>query len=92
MIACLRSAEFQYPDRSGSIVVELRRHHDTRASCDNKAFVVTKRVTRYPQVIIKKAWGTYNEACRDWDEKVMKLVDTGLERRDFKIIGWREEG
>jgi hypothetical protein len=49
-------------------------------------------VTRYPQVIIKKAWGTYPEACRDWDEKVMKLVDTGLVRRDSKIIGWREEG
>lgn len=92
MIACLRSAQFQYPDGSGSIVIELRRHHDTDAQCDNKAFVVTKRLTRFPRILIRKAWGTYREATRDWDEKVAKVTDTGLERRAIRIIGFREEG
>ena len=92
MIACLRSAQFSYPDGSGSIVVELRRHHDTSARCDNKQFVVTKRMTRLPGVLIKKEWGTYQEAVRDWDEKVIRITDTGLIRRDAKIIGFHEEG
>jgi hypothetical protein len=92
MIACLRSAQFSYPDDSGSVVIELRRHHDTGAECDNKQFIVTKRFTRLPKVLIKKEWGTYREACRDWDEKVAKVTDTGLVRRDAKIIGFREEG
>ena len=92
MIACLRSAQFSYPDGSGSVVVELRRHHDTTAQCDNKEFIVTKRLTRLPGVLIRKAWGTYREAARDWDEKVAQLTDTGLARRDAKIIGFREEG
>lgn len=92
MIACLRSTQFSYPDGSGSIVVELRRHHDTQASCDNKEFVVSKRLTRFPGVVIKKRWGTYAEAVRDWDEKVAIITDTGLLRRDTKIIGFREEG
>jgi hypothetical protein len=92
MIACLRSAQFQYPDGSGSIVVELRRQHDTDSHCDNKQFIVMKRLTRFPAVLIKKEWGTYREAVRDWDEKVAKITDTGLERRDAKIIGFREEG
>jgi len=92
MIACLRSAQFMYPDGSGSIVVELRRQHDTTARCDNKQFIVTKRLTRLPAVVIKKEWGTYAEACRDWDEKVAKVTDTGLARRDARIIGFREEG
>ncbi len=92
MIACLRSAQFMYPDGSGSICVELRRHHDTTASCDNKAFVVTRRLTRLPQVMVKKAFGTYAEACRDWDEKVTKITDMGLIRREIKILGWHEEG
>lgn len=92
MIACLRSAQFSYPDNSGSVVVELRRHHDTSAQCDNKEFIVMKRFTRLPGVVIRKAWGTYAEAVRDWDEHVAKLTDTGLQRRDAKIIGFREEG
>ena len=92
MIACLRSTQFQYPDGSGSIVVELRRHHDTTAQCDNKAFVVTKRLTRFPRVLIRKSFGTYREASRDWDAKVCQLTDTGLQRRDTKIVGFREEG
>jgi hypothetical protein len=92
MIACLRSTQFSYPDGSGSIVVELRRHHDIHSQCDNKEFIVTKRLTRFPGVLIKKRWGTYAEACRDWDGKVTALVDTGLTRRDTKIIGFREEG
>ena len=92
MIACLRSAQFSYPDGSGSIVVELRRHHDTSARCDNKQFVVTKRMTRLPGVLIKKEWGSYQEAVRDWDEKVIRITDTGLIRRDAKIIGFHEEG
>lgn len=92
MIACLRSAQFSYPDGSGSVVVELRRHHDTYSQCDNKEFVVMKRLTRFPAIIMRKAWGTYAEAVRDWDEKVAKITDTGLERRDAMIIGFREEG
>jgi len=92
MIACLRSANFQYPDQSGSVVVELRRHHDTAASCDNKEFIVMQRFTRLPGVVTKKSWGTYREAVRDWDERVAKLTDTGLARLDAKIIGFREEG
>jgi hypothetical protein len=83
---------FTYPDGTGSVVVELRRHHDTNASCDNKEFVVTRRLTQLPQVLIRKSWGTYAEAVRDWDEKVTRLTDTGLARRDIKIIGFREEG
>jgi hypothetical protein len=92
MIACLRSATFQYPDQSGSVVVELRRHHDTDARCDNKAFVVMQRFTRLPGVVTRKSWGTYREAVRDWDVKVTQLTDTGLTRRDATIIGFREEG
>ena len=92
MIACLRSVQFQYPDQSGSIVVELRRHHDTKAQCDNKAFVVMQRYTRLPGVVMRKAWGTYAEAVRDWDAKVVKIEDHGLTRRDIKIVGFREEG
>ena len=92
MLACLRSAQFMYPDKSASVVVELRRHHDTDAQCDNKQFIVIKRLTRLPGVLIKKEWGTYQEAVRDWDEKVAKITDTGMERRDSKIIGFHEEG
>jgi len=92
MIACLRSAQFSYPDGSGSIVVELRRHHDTEAACANKEFVVLQRMTRLPKVLIRKSFGTYAEAVRHWDEKVTKITDTGLTRRDAKIIGFREEG
>lgn len=92
MIACLRSAQFSYSDGSGSIVVELRRHHDTDSQCANKQFIVIQRMTRLPKVMIRKAFGTYNEAVRHWDEKVAKVTDTGLVRRDSKIIGFREEG
>jgi hypothetical protein len=81
-----------YPDGSGSILVELRRHHDIRASCDNKEFLVTKRLTRLPGVLITKSFGTYPEATRYWDEQVMKVADQGLERRDAKIVGFHEEG
>jgi predicted membrane-bound mannosyltransferase len=92
MLACLRSAQFYYPDYSGSVVVELRRHHDIYAQCDNKAFLVTKRLTRLPHVIIQKSFGTYAEACRYWDEQVHRVEDLGLIRRDAKIIGFHEEG
>lgn len=92
MLACLRSAQFFYPDRSASIVVELRRHHDTQAQHDNKEFLVTKRLTRLPSVLMTKAFGTYSEATRYWDEEVVKLTDTGMERRDAKIVGFHEEG
>ena len=92
MIACLRSAQFSYPDGSGSVVVELRRHHDTSAQCDNKEFIVMRRFTRLPGVVTRKTWGTYAEAVRDWDEKVVRLTDTGMTRRDAMIIGFREEG
>lgn len=43
-------------------------------------------------VLMTKAFGTYHEACRYWDEQVAVLTDTGMERRDAKIIGFREEG
>ena len=92
MLVCLRSAQFTYPDRSGSVVVELRRHHDPTAQCDNKEVVVTRRLTRLPHVLIAKTFGTYPEAARYWDEQVVKITDTGLERKDAKIIGWHEEG
>jgi len=92
VIACLRSAQFMYPDYSGSIVVELRRHHDTDARCDNKAFLVTRRLTRLPSVILQKRFGAYPEACRYWEELVHKVEDEGLIRRDAKIIGFHEEG
>jgi len=92
MLVCLRSAQFTYPDGSGSLLVELRRHHDTDAQCANKQFLVTKRLTRLPGVLITKKFGTYPEATRYWDEQVAKVTDTGLVRRDAKIIGWHEEG
>lgn len=91
MLACLRSTSFAYADGSGSIVVELRRHHDTSAQCDNKEFLVTKRLTMAP-VLMTKAFGTYAEATRYWDAQVVKLADTGMARRDTRIIGWHEEG
>ena len=72
--------------------MELRRHHDTASTCANKEFVVMKRLTRLPGVIMRKAFGTYREAVRDWDEKVAKLTDTGLIRRDTIFVGFREEG
>lgn len=92
MLACLRSASFLYPDRSASIVVDLRRHHDTDARCRNKEFLVTKRFTQLPGVVATKTFGTYHEATRYWDSEVAKLTDTGMERRDARIIGFREEG
>ena len=91
MLVCLRSAQFQYLDRSGSVLVELRRHHDLNAQCANKEFLVTKRIT-WPQVIMTKAFGTYPEATRYWDEQVAKLTNTGMERRDARIVGFHEEG
>ena len=92
MLACLRSANFMYPDDAGSIVVELRRHHDIYAQCDNKEFLVTKRLTRLPGVIMRKEFGTYAEATRYWDEQVAVVTDMGLVRRDARIIGFHEEG
>jgi len=92
LLVCLRSAQFMYQDRSGSIVVELRRHHDTQAQTGNKAFLVTKRLTRLPSALMTKSFGTYREAVRYWDLQVSVLVDTGMERRDAKIIGFHEEG
>lgn len=92
MLACLRSAQFMYPDMSASIVVELRRHHDTRARTNNKEFLVTRRSTRIPKIAITRTFGTYQEAVRFWDIEVRKLVDTGMERRDARIMGFREEG
>ena len=92
MLACLRSAQFIYPDLSGSIVVELRRHHDTDAYCDNKQFIVTKRFTRMPHLLMTKAFGTYPEAARYWDEQFKKVEDMGLVRRDVQIVGFHEEG
>lgn len=92
MLVCLRSAMFLYPDRSSSIVVELRRHHDTDARTNNKGFLVMKRLTRLPGVLMTKAFGTYREATRYWDGEVAKLTDTGMERRDAKIVGFHEEG
>lgn len=91
MLACLRSAQFLYPHGRGGIVVELRRRHDIDAQCNNKEFVVTKRLTALP-VMMNKAFGTYREATQYWDEEVAKLLDTGMERRDSKIVGFREEG
>ena len=91
MLACLRSAQFMFKDGSGQVVVELRRHHDTRASCDNKEFIVTKRLFR-PAVLTTKAFGAYREATRYWDTEVAKLVATGMERRDAQIVGFHEEG
>ena len=91
MLVCLRSTSFAYADGSGSIVVELRRHHDTDATCANKDFLVTKRLTM-ARVLMTKAFGTYAEACRYWDEQVAKLTDTGMRQRNFQIIGWHEEG
>lgn len=91
MFACLRSAQFMYPGRAGGIVIELRRHHDTASRCDNKEFLVTKRLTAMP-VVMTKAFGTYREATRYWDEQVAVIADMGLERRDARIIGWHEEG
>lgn len=92
MLVCLRSAQFMYPDRSASVVVELRRHHDTDAQAKNKEFLVMKRLTRLPGVLVTKAFGTYREAAHYWDGEVAKLTDTGLERRDARIIGFQEEG
>ena len=92
MLACLRSAQFMYRDLSASVVVELRRHHDTRAQAKNKEFLVSRRFTRMPSVLITKSFGTYREAAVYWDGEVVKLVDTGMERRDSKIVGFREEG
>ena len=91
MLVCLRSTSFAYADGSGSIVVELRRHHDTDAQCDNKNFLVTKRLTM-ARALMTKAFGTYQEATRYWDEQVVKLTDTGMARRNTQIIGWHEEG
>ena len=81
-----------YADRSASIVVELRRHHDTNAHAANKEFLVMKRFTRLPKALVTKPFGTYPEASRYWDEEVAKLTDSGMERRDAKIVGFHEEG
>ena len=91
MIACLRSAQFLYADGISGIVVELRRHHDTRASANNKEFLVTRRLTRL-NIVMTKPFSGYREAARHWDAEVAKLVDEGLERRDVRIVGWHEEG
>ena len=92
MLVCLRSTQFSYPDGSGSIVIEFRRHHDTGAQCDNKEFLVTKRLTRLPGVVITKAFGSYPEASQYWDEQTARFTDAGLPRRDTRITGFHEEG
>ena len=51
-----------------------------------------KRFTRLPKALMTKPFGTYREASRYWDEEVAKLTDSGLQRRDAKIIGFHEEG
>ena len=89
MLTCLRSAQFLYADGSAGVVVELRRQHDTKAG--DKEFLVTRRLTRLP-VMVTKPFGTYREAARHWDTEVMKLIDTGMERRDIRIVGFHEEG
>ncbi len=91
MIACLRSAQFLYPDGATGVVVELRRHHDSRARRKNKEFLVTRRLTGMP-VVVTKPFGTLREAIRYWDAQVAELTDQGLERRDARIIGFHEEG
>lgn len=92
MIACLRSARFLYRDGSGSVLVELRRHHDIHAQYKNKEFLVMKRLSSLPGVLIQKSFGTYHEASRYWDRWVAILSDTGMERRDARIIGFHQEG
>lgn len=52
---------------------------------------MTKRLSMLP-VLMTKSFGTYPEATRYWDGEVAKLTDTGMERRDAKIVGWHEEG
>lgn len=92
MLVCLRSALFQYPRDAGGVVVELRRHHDTDARYDNKEFIVTRRLTQMPGILITKVFGTYREACQHWDLHVKVLEDQGLERRNIRIMGFHEEG
>lgn len=95
MIACLRSARFMPPDRSRSMFVELRRHHDTRAKCDNKQFIVTTRIPAFGPMagtMIRKAHGTYQEAVKHWDETVRRYEDQGMVRDEMRIVGFREEG
>jgi len=91
VLACLRSARFLYPDGSGSIVVELRRHHDLNSN-GIKEFLVTRRLTMSPTTLITKAFGTLPEAIRHWDLHVAVLTDKGMERRDDRIVGFHEEG
>jgi hypothetical protein len=92
VIACLRSARFFYPDRSATIFVELRRHHDTNAIANNKEFIVTKRTSFGIKMIHNKSFGTIAEARRHWIEEVHQLEDHGLVRSDIPILGFHEEG
>jgi len=92
VIACLRSARFTYPDSSASILVELRRHHNIKAQADNKEFVVTKRLARLRNMMLRKSFGTYREAVRYWNEQVAIIEGTGMQRRDARILGFHEEG
>lgn len=81
-----------YPDRSTSIFIELRRHHVTYAQCDNKEFIVTRRLGFRPPVIVNKSFGSFREAKRYWGQEVSKLEDQGLIRHDMSIVGFHEEG
>lgn len=91
MIACLRSAQFIYPDRSASVLIELRRHHDIRSNVGSKEFIVTRRTTFRPMAIHNKSFGTLAEARRFWMAEVSRLTDSGLVRRDVPIVGFHEE-
>lgn len=96
MVSLLRSARFVYQDGSASIRVDLRRHHDLASAGqgdqDTKRFVVTRMLMRNPRVLINKTFGTYPEACRDWDTKVKLLEDEGMRRADVPIVGFHDEG
>lgn len=95
MIACLRSVRFMPADRSRSLFVELRRHHDTKARCDNKSFVVMTRIPPFGMMAgtaITKSFGTYSEAAEHWDTTVRRYEDQGLIRDQMRIVGFHEEG
>lgn len=82
MLACLRSTQFIYPDKSGSIYVELRRH--------NKEFIVTQRIPRL-RIMHSVRKGTLNEARSIWLETIHRYEDSGMKRKDLLISGFHEE-
>jgi len=91
VIAALCVAGFRFPSGEGRVLLVVRRHHDTAAAADNKAFSFSRTVPSVGATSFRE-FGTYREARRYFDTEVRALEDTGMVRESWEIQGFHEEG